>query len=82
MNNTELNHQKNPRIPKQEETIIHILDQIAPCGNPQTIAEEKEIISFILHALATGRTALCEADEAAARTQAYLIASALYKVSA
>ena len=41
MNNTELNYQKNPRMPKQEETIIHILDQIAPCGKPQAIAEEE-----------------------------------------
>ena len=49
MNNTELNYQKNPRMPKQEETIIHILDQIAPCGKPQAIAEEEAIISFILH---------------------------------
>ena len=82
MNNTELNYQKNPRMPKQEETIIHILDQIAPCGKPQAIAEEEAIISFILHALTTGRTALCGADETVARTQAYLIASVLYKVSA
>ena len=66
MNNTELNYQKNPRMPKQEETIIHILDQIAPCGKPQAIAEEEAIISFILHALTTGRTALCEADETVA----------------
>ena len=82
MNNTEINYQKNPRMPKQEETIIHILDQIAPCGKPQAIAEEEAIISFILYALTTGRTALCEADETVARTQAYLIASVLYKVSA
>lgn len=82
MNNTEKIFQKNHMLPKQKETIVHILDQIAPCRNPKTLAEEEEIISFILHALNTGRPALCEADEIEARTHAYLIASTLYKVSA
>lgn len=82
MNNTELYFQKNPYQPKQEEIITQMLEQFEPDRKLQTIEEEKEIISFILHALTTGRTALCEADKTEMRTQAYLIASVLYKLSA
>lgn len=81
MHNTELYFQKNPCLPKQEKIITHILEQLEPDGKHQTIEEEEKIISFILHAMTTGRTALCEADETKARTQAYLIASVLYKLS-
>ena len=81
MHNTELYFQKNPCLPKQEKIITHILEQLEPDGKHQTIEEEEKIISFILHAMTTGRTALCEADEMKARTQAYLIASVLYKLS-